>query len=181
MNRRAAMTLLGGAVAAWPLAARAQQMQLPVVAFLQRSSPIRSDFGHFRDGLARLGYEAGRNIRIEQRYANGSDTRLSELVQDIANLNPAVVVVDGSTTISAMQAASKTIPIVATVITDPDATSRRKRRHDFEVPSVRSEGEPAKSLCEKREPGLRNKAGASPANADAKRRRPRQLFGWTMN
>jgi ABC-type uncharacterized transport system substrate-binding protein len=119
VRRREFITLIGGAVA-WPLVARAEQSTMPVVGFLQRSSPIRGDFGHFRDGLARLGYEAGRNIRIEQRYANGNDVRLSELVQEINNLNPAVVAVDGSATIAAMQAAGKTIPIVATVITDPE-------------------------------------------------------------
>jgi putative ABC transport system substrate-binding protein len=119
MRRRDFISLIGGA-AAWPLAALAQQAQVPIVEFLQRSGPIRDDFAHFRDGLAALGYESGRNVLIEQRYAEGSDTRLSELAQDITRLNPAVLVIDGAVTFAAVQAATKTIPIVAAIITDPE-------------------------------------------------------------
>ena len=120
MRRRDFVTLLGGAAATWPLAARAQQVSAPIVGFLQRSGPIRGDFAHFRDGLAALGYEPGRNIRIEQRYADGSDARLAELVQDFTRLNPTVLVIDGPVTFAAVQAATKTIPIVATLISDPE-------------------------------------------------------------
>jgi putative ABC transport system substrate-binding protein len=126
MRRREFIALLGGAAtSSLPFASplRAQQAGVPVVGFLQRSAPIRDDFKHFWDGLAALGYEAGRNIRIEQRYAGGSDTRLHELAQEITKLNPAVIVVDGSITIATVQAATKTIPIVATIITDPERFS----------------------------------------------------------
>ena len=119
LRRREFITLLGGAVTAWPLAAGAQQARAPVVAFLQRTAPIRGDFRHFSEGLAKLGYEAGRNIRIEQRYADGVDARLSDLIEEITKLNPAVIVVDGSITIAAVQAATKTIPIVAAIMPDP--------------------------------------------------------------
>jgi putative ABC transport system substrate-binding protein len=110
MKRREFITLLGGAAAAWPPAARAQQAQVPIVGFLQRSGPIRDDFAHFRTACS-IG------IRIGQRYAEGSDTRLSELAQDITRLNPAVLVIDGAVTFAAVQAATKTIPIVAAIIT----------------------------------------------------------------
>ena len=120
MRRRNFIALLGSGAVAWPLAVHAQQAGVPLVGFLQRSAPIRSDFAHFWNGLAALGYEAGRNIRIEQRYAGGSDARLNELVQDIAKLNPAVLVVDGAPTIAAVQAATKTIPIVSAIISDPE-------------------------------------------------------------
>src|SRR5947209_14295562 len=91
---------LGTAVTAWPLATRAQQAEIPLVGFLQRSGPIRGDFAHFWEGLAALGYEAGRNIRIEQRYAGASDARLHELVQEITKLNPSVLVVECDSPIS---------------------------------------------------------------------------------
>ncbi len=120
LGRRDFVALFGGAAAAWPLAARAQQPGVPVIAFLQRTAPIRGDFRHFSDGLAKLGYEAGRNVRIEQRYAGGSDVRLNELIEEIVKLNPAVIVVDGAFTTAAAQAATKTIPIVSALIGDPE-------------------------------------------------------------
>jgi putative ABC transport system substrate-binding protein len=119
MKRREFITLIGGAAAAWPLAARAQQQTMPVVGYLQRPAPIRNDFGSFLDGLRALGYEEGRNIRIERRYGNSDDKRLRELAQELARLNPVVIVVDGPITIGMVQAATTTIPIVSAIITDP--------------------------------------------------------------
>ena len=103
----------------WPLAAGAQQTNVPIVAFLQRTVPMRGDFAHFRDGLAALGYEEGRNVRIEQRYAGGSDARLQELIREIVQLKPAAIVVDGAVVATAVKAATDTIPIVVTIISDP--------------------------------------------------------------
>ena len=120
MRRREFIAGLGGAVAAWPLTARAQQAGPPVVAFLQRSAPIRGDFTHFRDGLAALGYEDGRNVRIEKRYAEGNDVRLRELGHEVVKLNPAVIVVDGMVTTAAVTAQTTTIPVVTTIISDPE-------------------------------------------------------------
>jgi hypothetical protein len=68
MKRREFFTFVGGAAAAWPLAGRAQQAGVPLVGFLQRSAPIRSDFAHFWDGLAALGYEAGLAFRTCCRF-----------------------------------------------------------------------------------------------------------------
>src|ERR1051325_3547530 len=119
MNRRAFIEGLGGAAAGWPVGAWAQQTGLPIVAFLQRTVPMRGDFTHFRDGLATLGYEEGRNIRIEQRYAGGSDVRLHELIQEIMQLKPAAIVVDGAVVATAVKAATSTIPMVVTIISDP--------------------------------------------------------------
>ena len=110
MKRRAFIALLGGA-AAWPLAVRAQQQTMPVVGYLQRPAPIRNDFGSFLDGLRALGYEEGRNIRVERRYGNSDDKRLRELAQELARLKPVVIVVDGPITIGMVQAATTTIPI----------------------------------------------------------------------
>ncbi len=78
MKRRAFIVALGGA-AAWPVVPRAQQHAMPVIGFLQRSGPVRSDFEDFRDGLKALGYEEGRTIRIERRHA-GLDNNRSAVI-----------------------------------------------------------------------------------------------------
>jgi putative tryptophan/tyrosine transport system substrate-binding protein len=119
MRRRDFVTLLGGAAAAWPVAVRAQQPGMALIGFLQRTGPIRSDFAHFRDGLAAAGYEQGRTIRIEQRYADGSEERLHELVRELIAMNPAVLVVDGIVTVEAVQSQSRAIPVVSAIISDP--------------------------------------------------------------
>ena len=77
------------------------------------------DFRSFLDGLRALGYEEGRNIRVERRYGNSDDKRLRELAQELARLKPVVIVVDGPITIGMVQAATTTIPIVSAIITDP--------------------------------------------------------------
>jgi putative tryptophan/tyrosine transport system substrate-binding protein len=120
MKRRAFLTLLGGAAAAtWPLAAMAQHSAIPVVGFLQRTGRIRSDFWNFLGGLTAMGYEQGRNIRIEQRYAGGSEERLHELVGELVGMKPAVLVVDGIVTVEAVQSRTTAIPVVSVVISDP--------------------------------------------------------------
>jgi putative tryptophan/tyrosine transport system substrate-binding protein len=118
MKRREFITLLGGA-AAWPLAAGAQQPAMPVIGFLQRSNPVRTDFADFRDGLKALGYEDGRNIRIEQRYAGLDNDRLRAYAQELVGMNVKVLVTDGSVTIQTVLAASKTVPIVSAIMSDP--------------------------------------------------------------
>jgi putative ABC transport system substrate-binding protein len=110
-------------LAAWLLrgrSLRSQQAGTSVVAFLQRSAPIRGDFTHFRDGLATLGYEDGRNVRIEKRYAEGNDARLRELAHEVVKLNPTVIVVDGMVTTAAGTAQTTTRPVVTTIISDPE-------------------------------------------------------------
>jgi putative tryptophan/tyrosine transport system substrate-binding protein len=120
MRRRDFITLLGGAAAAWPLAAHAQQPTIPVIGFLQRSNPIRTDFADFRDGLKALGYESGRNIRIEQRFAGLDIDRLRAYAQELVRMNVKVIVIDGFVTIQTVMAATKTIPIVSALIAGPD-------------------------------------------------------------
>jgi putative tryptophan/tyrosine transport system substrate-binding protein len=119
MRRREFISLLGGAAAAWPLAARAQQSAAPVIAFLRRTDPIRVDFASFTDGLKALGYEDGRTIRIEQRYANGNLDRLRAQANELAGMNLKLFVVDGTVTAEAVMSATRQIPIITVLVSDP--------------------------------------------------------------
>jgi putative tryptophan/tyrosine transport system substrate-binding protein len=122
MRRREFMTLLGGSVAAWPLAARAQQpTQLARIGFLRAAAPNEKEFNAFRDGLSALGYVERRNIVIEQRYASGAYDRVLELAADLVRLNMDVIVVDGSAAAKPAQAVTADIPIVFTLAVDPIA------------------------------------------------------------
>src|SRR5690349_6714358 len=97
MNRRAVMTLLGGAATAWPFAGRAQQPAMPVVGFLHSASPepFQRLAAAFREGLKEKGYVVGRNITIEQRWAEGEYDRLPALAAELVGGGVAVLATMG--------------------------------------------------------------------------------------
>ena len=113
LRRRRFITLLGGAAAAWPLAARAQQpAKLPLVGVLVSASSPHPLADAFWRGLHALGYSEGRNIKVEFRYTDARSDRAEEYAEELVRLNVDVIVAHYAIGTAAAMAAIRTIPIV---------------------------------------------------------------------
>jgi putative tryptophan/tyrosine transport system substrate-binding protein len=125
-NRRAFITLLGGAAVAWPLEAWAQQGERPrrIGVLLPGSSDdpeFQIRIGAFLQGLALAGWSIGRNVRIETRWATSDAGEIRRHAAELAALAPDVILAHGASTVGPLLQATRTVPVVFPIISDPVA------------------------------------------------------------
>ena len=133
MRRREFISLLGGAAAAWPLAVRAQQPErmrrigvlLPAAA---DDAVFQARVGAFLQGLALLGWTIGRNVQIDTRWATANAADIRRHAAELAALAPDVILANGASAVGPLLQATRTVPIVFPVVTDPVAAGCRPRK-----------------------------------------------------
>src|SRR5262249_20333872 len=122
MKRREFITLIGGA-AAWPLAARAQQPEVRRIGVLMSRATDdpegQAGFAAFKQGLQELGWVEGRNVLIDIRWAAGESANFRRHAADLVALAPDVILASASPSVAALQQATRTVPIVFTIVVDP--------------------------------------------------------------
>ena len=121
IRRREFVVTLGGAVAAWPFAARGQQAAMPVIGFVRNTSPDGAAplLAALRRGLSEVGYAEGQNVAVEYRWAENNYDRLPALAADLVRRQSAVIIAAGNAAALAAKAATTTIPIVFATGDDP--------------------------------------------------------------
>src|SRR5262249_55083575 len=124
MRRREFNTLLGGAAAAWPLAARAQQV-VParrigvLMAVAADDAEAREELAGFREALAKLGWIEGRTIQIDYRFAGGNPERFSVLAKELIALHPELIFAQSTPVTAVLHRETPAIPIVFVQVSDP--------------------------------------------------------------
>src|SRR6266567_425754 len=126
MRRREFISLLGGAAAAWPLAARAQQpdrtRRIGALINLAADDPeAQVRVGAFQQGLQELGWSLGRNVRIDFRWGASDPERIRKYAAELLALAPDVILANGASIAAPLQQATRTVPIVFVNVTDPVA------------------------------------------------------------
>jgi ABC-type uncharacterized transport system substrate-binding protein len=124
MKRREFITVLGGAVAAWPLAARAQQGERVrrmgvITGTAEGDLETQARTAALLQGLAQLGWTDGRNMQIDIRFGGGDAERIRKSAAELVALAPDVIFATGSASVAAMLQATRTVPIVFAIVPDP--------------------------------------------------------------
>jgi len=123
MKRREFITVVGGTIVTWPLAARAQQVPVIGALYSVSAADWTDNIANLRRGLSEAGFIEGRNVAIEFRWAEGQFDRLPAMATDLISRKVTVIVAGGSVvSVRAAIAATQSIPIVFTTATDPVAT-----------------------------------------------------------
>ena len=124
MKRRQFITLLGGVAVAWPAVARAEQTGAMrrvgvLVNNVETDPEVQGPVAAFRQSLEQLGWVEGHNIRIELRFSGNNFERVPQLAQELVAINPEVIFASTTPAVKALQARTRTIPIVFVYVSDP--------------------------------------------------------------